>query len=36
MKHGRIAYNGAVHQVTEANGRVRLADRSNCLWKSHG
>ncbi len=27
MKHGRIAYNGAVHQVTEAaDGRVRLAD----------
>lgn len=26
MKHGRISYNGAVHQVTEDNGRVRLAD----------
>ena len=26
MKHGRIAYNGAVHQVTEDSGRVRLAD----------
>ncbi len=26
MKHGRISYNGAVHQVTEANGKVRLAD----------
>jgi len=27
MKHGRISYNGAVHQVTEAaDGRVRLAD----------
>ncbi len=26
MKHGRISYNGAVHQVTENNGRVRLAD----------
>jgi 5-oxopent-3-ene-1,2,5-tricarboxylate decarboxylase/2-hydroxyhepta-2,4-diene-1,7-dioate isomerase len=26
MKHGRIAYNGAIHQVTEAAGRVRLAD----------
>ncbi len=26
MKHGRIAYQGAVHQVTEAQGKVRLAD----------
>jgi len=26
MKHGRISYNGAVHQVTEAQGKVRLAD----------
>ncbi len=26
MKRGRIAYNGAVHQVTEDQGRVRLAD----------
>lgn len=26
MKHGRISYNGAVHQVTEDSGRVRLAD----------
>ena len=26
MKRGRIAYNGTVHQVTEANGKVRLAD----------
>lgn len=26
MKHGRISYNGAVHQVTEAEGKVRLAD----------
>ena len=30
MKHGRISYNGAVHQVTDAGvenaGRVRLAD----------
>lgn len=26
MKRGRIAYNGAVHQVTEAGGGVRLAD----------
>ncbi|MBS1158619.1 MAG: 2-hydroxyhepta-2,4-diene,7-dioate isomerase [Proteobacteria bacterium] len=27
MKHGRISYNGAVHQITEAaDGRVRLAD----------
>ena len=26
MKRGRIAYNGAVHQVTEANGKARLAD----------
>ncbi|WP_295007525.1 fumarylacetoacetate hydrolase family protein [uncultured Dechloromonas sp.] len=26
MKHGRIAYQGAVHQVTEARGKVRLAD----------
>lgn len=31
MKHGRISYNGAVHQVTQAagvenSGRVRLAD----------
>ena len=26
MKRGRIAYNGAVHQVAEQNGRVRLAD----------
>ncbi len=26
MKRGRIAYNGAVHQVTEADGKVRLAD----------
>ena len=27
MKHGRISYNGAVHQVTQAaDGRVRLAD----------
>jgi 5-oxopent-3-ene-1,2,5-tricarboxylate decarboxylase/2-hydroxyhepta-2,4-diene-1,7-dioate isomerase len=26
MKRGRIAFNGAVHQVTEDQGRVRLAD----------
>jgi 5-oxopent-3-ene-1,2,5-tricarboxylate decarboxylase/2-hydroxyhepta-2,4-diene-1,7-dioate isomerase len=27
MKHGRIAFNGAIHQVTQAlDGRVRLAD----------
>jgi 5-oxopent-3-ene-1,2,5-tricarboxylate decarboxylase/2-hydroxyhepta-2,4-diene-1,7-dioate isomerase len=26
MKRGRISYNGAVHQVTEANGKVRLSD----------
>ena len=26
MKRGRIAFNGAVHQVTEDRGRVRLAD----------
>jgi 5-oxopent-3-ene-1,2,5-tricarboxylate decarboxylase/2-hydroxyhepta-2,4-diene-1,7-dioate isomerase len=27
MKHGRIAYQGAIHQVTEAaDGRIRLAD----------
>ncbi len=27
MKHGRIAYEGAIHQVTEAaDGRIRLAD----------
>ena len=24
MKRGRIAYNGAVHQVTEDQGRVRM------------
>ena len=26
MKRGRIAFNGAVHQVTEDQGRIRLAD----------
>lgn len=26
MKHGRIAYRGAIHQVAEADGGVRLAD----------
>lgn len=37
MKHGRIAYNGAIHQVTEDQGRVRLADgrlidENACQW----